>query len=89
MSAAFSIAEFGIATVPTLPKRSPAEAMVAQAVVGLPGVSPGQYGSIAVDTARLADDRPIRTDLHHDAFVGVRSFLEKRAPSFSRVSTDS
>lgn len=75
-AAAFSIGEFDIATVPTLPKRSPAEGMVAQAIVGLPGVSLGQYGSLAVDPTRLADDVPIETDLTGDAFVGLRAFLD-------------
>lgn len=75
-AAAFSMAEFDIATVPTLPKRSPAEGMVAQAIVGLPGVSLGQYGSLAVDPTHLGDDLPIVTALGGDAFVGVRSFLD-------------
>ena len=35
--------------IPTLPRRSPAEGMIAQAVVGIAGVTLGQYGSIAVD----------------------------------------
>src|SRR6056297_3897331 len=37
-AAAFSIAEFDIATIPSLPKRSTAESMVAQALSGIPGV---------------------------------------------------
>jgi hypothetical protein len=78
-AAAFAIGEFDIATIPSLPKRSPAETMIAQAVVGLPGVSLGQYGSIAVDATRTTDDAPIVTDLAHDAFAGVRSFLELAA----------
>ncbi|MDX2378312.1 MAG: hypothetical protein QNM02_00960 [Acidimicrobiia bacterium] len=76
-AADFSITEFGIATIPTLPKRSPAEAMVAQAVVGLPGVSLGPYGSIAIDPARVDDTTAIRTDLAQDAFVGMRTFLDR------------
>lgn len=75
-AAAFSIGEFDIATVPTLPRRSPAEGMIAQAIVGLPGVSLGQYGSVAVDPSHLADDVPISTDLTGDAFLGFRAFLE-------------
>jgi hypothetical protein len=75
-AAAFSVGEFDIATIPTLPKRSPAEGMIARAIVGLPGVSLGQYGSVAVDPTRLADDVPIDTDLSGDAFVGLRAFLE-------------
>lgn len=75
-AAAFSIGEFDIATVPTLPKRSPAEGMVAQAIVGLPGVSLGQYGSLAIDPSHLGDDVPVTTALDGDAFVGLRAFLD-------------
>lgn len=75
-AAAFSIGEFEIATVPTLPKRSPAEGQVAQAIVGLPGVSLGQYGSLAIDPTHLGDDVPIVTALDGDAFVGFRAFLD-------------
>jgi hypothetical protein len=78
-AAAFSIGEFAIATIPALPKRSPAEAMVAQAVVGLPGVSLGQYGSIAIDPSRVDDSTAIRTDLGQDAFGGMRGFLDLAA----------
>ena len=49
--------------IPSLPRRSPAEAMIAQAVVGIRGISIGQYGSLMVDVSRidpLADD-PIDT----------------------------
>jgi hypothetical protein len=75
-AAAFAIGEFDIATIPTLPTRSPAETMIAQAVVGVPGVSLGQYGSFAVDPSCKTDDMPVKTDLAHDAFAGVRAFLE-------------
>ncbi|MEL6891228.1 MAG: hypothetical protein AAFP84_06515, partial [Actinomycetota bacterium] len=75
-AAAFSVGEFDIATVPTLPQRSPAEGMIAQAVAGLPGVSLGQYGSFAVDPSHLGDDVPITTDLDGDAFGGLRAFLD-------------
>jgi len=75
-AAAFSMSEFDIATVATLPRRSPAEAMIAQALVGLPGVSLGQYGSMAVDPDRVVEGGPIATDLDNDAFVGLQSFLD-------------
>ena len=39
--------------IPSLPRRSPAESLIAQAVVGTPGVTLGQYGAIAVDLDRL------------------------------------
>lgn len=75
-AAAFALAEFGIATIPSLPTRSPAEGMIAQAIGGLPGVSFGQYGSFAIDPVGLADDVPIRTDLSSDAFTGLNAFLD-------------
>ncbi len=75
-AAAFSIAEFEIATIPALPMRSPAEGMIAQAIAGLPGVSLGQYGSFAIDPVGLTDDTPIETDLTTDAFAGLRGFLD-------------
>ncbi len=61
--------------VPTLPRRSPAEGMIAQALVGLNGVSVGPYGAITVDVARLDPAAPVATDLDHDSFGGLRAFL--------------
>lgn len=75
-AAAFALREFEIATVPTLPRRSPAEGLIARAIVGLPGVATCQYGSLAVDPEHLADDVPISTDLDGDAFAGLRAFLD-------------
>lgn len=63
--------------VPSLPRRSPAEGIIAQAVVGIEGVTLGQYGSLAVDISLLDPDSPVRTDLHHDAFGGLRAFLDE------------
>jgi hypothetical protein len=63
-------------SIPTLPRRSPAEGMIAQAVVGITGVTPGQYGSLSVDVGRLDPAAPVVTDLDHDAFGGLRAFLE-------------
>ncbi len=68
-----------IVTIPTLPRRSPAESMIAQALVGLAGVTVGQYGSIAVDPASIESGAAVRTDLAHDAFGGFRSFLADAA----------
>jgi len=65
-----------LATIPSLPKRSPAESMIAQAVVGIRGVGLGQYGSIVVDPSVVDPLAPVVTDLHHDAFVGLRTFLD-------------
>jgi len=75
-AAAFAMAEFDIATIPTLPRRSPAEALVAQAIAGLPGVSFGQYGSMAIDSSRLAAGGEISSNLDNDAFGGLRAFLD-------------
>jgi len=65
--------------IPSLPKRSPAESMIAQAVVGIRGISVGQYGAIVVDPSRIDPFAPVDTDFHHDAFVGLRTFLEVAA----------
>lgn len=67
--------ELDLPTLPTLPRRSPAEGMIAQALVGLQGITVGQYGSISIDVARVDPLAPVRTDLHHDAFGGMRAFL--------------
>lgn len=65
-----------IPTIPSLPRRSPAEAMVPQALVGIEGVSVGQYGGIAVDLAALDVNAPVVTDLSAEAFTGFAAFLE-------------
>ncbi|MEL0041336.1 MAG: hypothetical protein VW685_08460, partial [Ilumatobacter sp.] len=62
--------------MPRLPRRSPAEQLVAQAIVGARGVTLGQYGTIAVDVDALDPDAPVVTDLRSDNFAGFRSFLE-------------
>lgn len=74
-----SLSSTDVVTIPTLPRRSPAESMIAQALVGLPGVTVGQYGSIAVDTARIHALESVRTDLDHDAFATFRTFLSTAA----------
>lgn len=75
-AARFSFDAFDIPTVPSLPRRSPAEAPIAQALAGVPGVSPGQYGAVAVDVDRLDPEAPVGTDLHSDHFGGLRAFLD-------------
>lgn len=62
--------------VPSLPRRSPAESMVAQAVVGIQGFTVGQYGNLAVDTARIDPAAPVATSLDSDAYEGMRAFLD-------------
>jgi hypothetical protein len=64
-----------IPTIPSLPRRSPSELMIAQALIGIDGVSLGQYGGINVDIARVDLDGPVETDLFHEAFGGFSTFL--------------
>lgn len=70
-----SVSATSIVTIPSLPKRSPAESMIAQALVGIDGVTVGQYGAIAADVGRITTSSAVVTDLDHDAFGGFRSFL--------------
>lgn len=60
---------------PSLPRRSPAEGMVAQALVGIRGINVGQYGSLSIDVKRIDPLAPVFTDLEHDAFGGLRAWL--------------
>ena len=75
-AAAFSIGEFDIATIPATPRRSHHESMLAQALVAVRGVSVRPDGSISVDSARVRPLASIVTDIDHEAFSGIRSFLE-------------
>ena len=70
--------EYDVPAIPSLPRRSPAEGMIAQALVGISGVTLGQYGSIAVDADRLDPAAPVATDVGHDAYGGLRAFLADR-----------
>ena len=65
-----------VVTIPSLPRRSPAEGMIAQALVGIEGVSVGQYGGISVDVSSLDIDHFITTDLNSDAYGSFLAFLE-------------
>lgn len=78
-AAAFSFEAFDIPTIPSLPRRSPAEAPIAQALAGVRGVSTGQYGAVAVDVDRLDPSAPVATDLEWDHYGGFRVFLEVAA----------
>lgn len=73
----FAFDVYDVPTVPTLPRRSPAEATIAQALNGTPGVMLGQYGSLAVDLRRLDPEAPVSTDLASDSFAGMRAFTER------------
>jgi methionine synthase II (cobalamin-independent) len=66
-----------IVTIPSLPRRSPAEGMIAQALVGIEGVSVGQYGGISVDVAHLDVDQFITTDLESDSYGAFKEFLDE------------
>ena len=68
--------EYDVPAIPSLPRRCPAEGMVAQAVVGINGVTAGQYGSIAVDPAAVDPYAPVITDIATDSFSGLRRFLD-------------
>jgi len=74
-AAEFALSALELPAIPTLPKRSPAEGMIPQALVGLAGITVGQYGSIAFDAAAFDPEAPVVTDLGHDAFAGWRAFL--------------
>ena len=50
--------------------------MIAQALVGIEGVSVGQYGGISVDVSSLDIDHFITTDLNSDAYGAFLAFLE-------------
>lgn len=65
-----------IVTIASLPRRSPAEGMIAQALVGIEGVSVGQYGGISVDVSALDIDHFITTDVNSDAYGSFLAFLE-------------
>lgn len=74
--AEFSFDAFDILTLPSLPRRCPAEAPIAQALVGAPGVTLGQYGTVAIDVSRLDPAAEVRTDFGSDRFAGFRSCLD-------------
>ena len=74
-AASFVLRAMELPSIPPLPRRSPAEGSIAQAMVGMRGITVGQYGSIAVDAGLVDPLAPIVTDLDHDAFVGFRTFL--------------
>lgn len=74
-AAGFALACYDVPTMPSLPRRSPAESPIAQALVGVCGVTLGQYGTVAIDVARLDPAAPVCTDLERDHFTGFRTFL--------------
>jgi hypothetical protein len=75
-AAEFSLDAFDVLTLPSLPRRCPAEAPIAQALVGAPGVTLGQYGTVAIDVSRLDPTAAVHTDFASDRFAGFRSCLD-------------
>lgn len=75
-AAEFSLDAFDVLTLPSLPRRCPAEAPIAQALVGAPGVTLGQYGTVAIDVSQLDSAAEVRTDFDSDRFAGFRACLE-------------
>jgi len=65
--------------IPSLPQRSPAERMLAQAAVGVPGVAIDERGRIVLAPGPSRRSAEVLTDLDHDAFGGLRGFLEVAA----------
>ena len=57
-AAEFAWTATDVPTLPSLPRRSPAEGMIAQALLGVPGVHFGPYGSLTVDGP------PLRGTMH-------------------------
>lgn len=74
-AAAFALGATVLPAIPSLPRRSPAEGSIAQALTGVDGITIGQYGAFSVDVARVAAIGEIVTDIQHDAFAGLRAFL--------------
>jgi len=72
----FALRNMEVPSIPTLSRRSPAECAIAQAMVGMRGITIGQYGSISVHPEQIDPLAPLHTDLQHDALVGFRTFLD-------------
>lgn len=72
----FALTEYDLPAIPTLPRRNPAEGMIAQAVVGINGVTSGQYGSLAVDASVVDMHAPVITDICLPHFHSMRRFIE-------------
>lgn len=75
-AARFALAEYDVPAAPSLPRRSPAESMIAQAVVGINGVTAGQYGSLLVDASAVDVRAAVITDVYAPHFHGLRRFGE-------------
>ncbi|HVN51982.1 MAG TPA: hypothetical protein VMT43_11140 [Acidimicrobiales bacterium] len=77
--------QHGLPAAPSLPARSRAEGMIAQAACGVPGVRLLADGSIDVDLDALDPEAPLSDPgFTSDGFVGLRAFLnavaDRRGP---------
>ena len=61
--------------VPSLPRRSPAERILAHGLVGVRGIAIDEDGDVRVDVDRLDPLAAVVLDPDHDAFGGLRAFL--------------
>ena len=61
--------------VPSLPRRSPAERILAHGLVGVRGIAIDEDGDVRVDVDRLDPLAAVVLDRDHDAFGGLRAFL--------------
>lgn len=75
-AAAFAIAEFDVATIPSMPRRSWEELMLGQALAGVAGVSVAADGTVTADPTAVKPYAISTTDIERDAFAGLRSFLD-------------
>jgi hypothetical protein len=64
---------------PQLPRRTPAEGMVAQWLRGVAGVAIAGDGSLVVDPASLDPEAPVAAGVDDDALLGLRTFLGRVA----------
>jgi hypothetical protein len=55
--------------------------MIAQAVLGIPGVTVGQYGSLAVDLNRIDRHAQVETPFESGAYDGLLAFLDLADPA--------
>ena len=60
---------------PQLPRRHPAEGMLAQAVDGMAGVSTTTDGRLAVDPAVFDPERPVESGFAGEGWIGLHAFL--------------
>lgn len=77
-AAAFAIAEFDIATIPTLPNLSSSETMLGQAISGRAGLGLDADGAVEIADreAPAASDLSAGALIDADGFAGFRAFLD-------------